>query len=71
MYPCAERVIWMRSGNSQLAYLYQSTFCIFLAIDLLEQMLLLDADNRITAEAALDHPYLEIYADHDDEVGLM
>ncbi|CAB3994656.1 mitogen-activated kinase 14-like [Paramuricea clavata] len=37
------------------------------AIDLLEQMLLLDADNRITAEAALDHPYLEIYADHDDE----
>ena len=62
----------MRSGNSQLAYLYQScTFGIFLAIDLLEQMLLLDADNRITAEAALDHPYLEIYADHDDEVGLV
>ena len=38
------------------------------AIDLLEQMLRLDADERITAEAALDHPYLEIYADHDDEV---
>ena len=31
-------------------------------------MLRLDADERITAEAALDHPYLEIYADHDDEV---
>ena len=39
-----------------------------LAIDLLEQMLRLDAEIRITAEAALDHPYLEIYADHDDEV---
>ena len=37
------------------------------AIDLLDQMLRLDADARITAEAALDHPYLEIYADHDDE----
>lgn len=37
------------------------------AVDLLEQMLKLDADTRITAEAALDHPYLEIYADHDDE----
>lgn len=33
-------------------------------------MLRLDADKRITAEAALDHPYLETYADHEDEVCL-
>ena len=47
----------------------RNPFSILLAIDLLDQMLRLDADTRITAEAALDHPYLEIYADHDDEVG--
>ena len=33
-------------------------------------MLKLDSDQRITAEQALDHPYLEIYADHDDEVSV-
>lgn len=37
------------------------------AIDLLEKMLTLDSDKRITAEAALAHPYLELYADPDDE----
>lgn len=34
-----------------------------LAIDLLEKMLELDADKRITAEQALAHPYLEKFAD--------
>lgn len=37
------------------------------AIDLLEKMLTLDSDIRITAEAALAHPYFELYADSDDE----
>lgn len=37
------------------------------AIDLLERMLTLDSDQRITAEMALSHPYLELYADSDDE----
>lgn len=38
-----------------------------LAIDLLEKMLELDAEKRITAEQALAHPYLEKYADPNDE----
>jgi p38 MAP kinase len=39
----------------------------FTAIDLLERMLDLDADTRITAEQALAHPYLKQYADPTDE----
>lgn len=38
-----------------------------LAIELLEHMLVFDPDSRITAEAALAHPYLELYADPSDE----
>nr|APA33994.1 seminal fluid protein [Nilaparvata lugens] len=38
-----------------------------LAIDLLEQMLELDSERRITAERALAHPYLAQYADPTDE----
>lgn len=38
-----------------------------LAIDLLEKMLELDSDERITAELALAHPYLAQYADSTDE----
>jgi len=38
-----------------------------LAIDLLEKMLELDTDKRITAEQALAHPYLAQYADPSDE----
>ncbi|RZF45630.1 hypothetical protein LSTR_LSTR010581 [Laodelphax striatellus] len=38
-----------------------------LAIDLLEQMLELDSERRITAEKALAHPYLAQYADPTDE----
>ncbi|PSN36861.1 Mitogen-activated protein kinase 14A [Blattella germanica] len=37
------------------------------AVDLLEKMLELDADKRITAEEALAHKYLAQYADPSDE----
>jgi len=37
------------------------------AIDLLEKMLEVDADKRITAEETLAHPYLAEYADPTDE----
>eukprot|EP00092_Neocalanus_flemingeri_P014694 GFUD01015856.1.p1 GENE.GFUD01015856.1~~GFUD01015856.1.p1 ORF type:complete len:364 (-),score=89.66 GFUD01015856.1:313-1404(-) len=38
-----------------------------LAIDLLEKMLELDTDKRITADQTLAHPYLSQYADPSDE----
>ena len=37
------------------------------AIDLLERMLDIDPDTRITAEQALAHQYLKQYADPSDE----
>jgi len=37
------------------------------AIDLLERMLDLDPDTRITAEEALSHEYLRQYSDPSDE----
>lgn len=40
---------------------------IITAIDLLEKMLELDAEKRITAEQALAHAYLAQYADPSDE----
>ncbi len=41
----------------------------FIAIELLEAMLKLDPDQRITSEDAIKHPYLVKYHDPDDEVG--
>ena len=38
-----------------------------IAIDLLEKMLEIDADKRISADQALAHPYLAQYADPTDE----
>lgn len=37
------------------------------AVDLLEKMLVLDTDKRITASKALAHPYFTQYHDPDDE----
>ena len=37
------------------------------AVDLLEKMLVLDTDVRLTANEALQHPYLEKFHDPDDE----
>uniref|UniRef100_A0A3Q4BJ58 mitogen-activated protein kinase n=1 Tax=Mola mola TaxID=94237 RepID=A0A3Q4BJ58_MOLML len=36
------------------------------SIDLLEKMLVLDGDERLTAELALEHPYFDILRDPDD-----
>jgi len=44
--------------------------CFFQAVDLLEKMLNLDNDERVTAEQALSHPYLATFADPTDEVCL-
>ena len=41
------------------------------AIDLLEQMLKLDPDQRITSEEAIRHPYLAKYHDPEDEVSTL
>ena len=38
------------------------------AVDLLEKLLVMDPDHRLTAEQALAHPYFANYADPDDEV---
>ncbi|CAF1000268.1 unnamed protein product [Brachionus calyciflorus] len=37
------------------------------ALDLIEKMLQLDPNNRITCDQALNHPYLEAYHDDDDD----
>ncbi len=39
-----------------------------LAVELLEKLLVMDPERRLTAESALAHPYLSNYADPDDEV---
>lgn len=41
--------------------------CVLKAVDLLEKMLVLDTDKRITASEALAHPYFAQYHDPDDE----
>lgn len=43
------------------------SFCVT-AIDILERMLVLDTDPRISATEALAHPYFAKYSDPSDEV---
>ncbi|XP_030827864.1 mitogen-activated protein kinase 14 [Strongylocentrotus purpuratus] len=57
---------------SMAAYPKRDFSTIFLgasrkAVDLLEKMLQLDEDRRLSAEQALQHPYLSKYHDPDDE----
>lgn len=50
--------------------IYTGMFCFFFffeAVDLLEKMLVLDTDKRITAAEALAHSYFSQYHDPDDE----
>lgn len=48
-------------------YYLCSALATFKAVDLLEKMLVLDTDKRITASKALAHPYFSQYHDPDDE----
>lgn len=47
--------------------IYNADMFFFQAVDLLEKMLVLDTDKRITAAEALAHPYFAQYHDPDDE----
>jgi len=55
-------------GTPIYNYFYvKNKLILFVAVDLIEKMLELDADKRINAEQALAHPYLAQYADPTDE----
>lgn len=52
----------------QLRCFFDQGFCAAVtAVDLLEKMLVLDTDKRITAAEALAHSYFAQYHDPDDE----
>uniref|UniRef100_A0A8C1YRK9 mitogen-activated protein kinase n=1 Tax=Cyprinus carpio TaxID=7962 RepID=A0A8C1YRK9_CYPCA len=74
--PGPELLMKISSESVSLIYLgsvYLHLFLIkylilfVLAVDLLEKMLVLDTDKRITAPEALAHPYFAQYHDPDDE----
>ena len=64
-HPVVERSLTITMFLCVLQRLKVYTFS--LAIDLLERMLSLDTDKRISAEQTLAHPYLAQYADPSDE----
>uniref|UniRef100_A0A8D3BLU9 mitogen-activated protein kinase n=1 Tax=Scophthalmus maximus TaxID=52904 RepID=A0A8D3BLU9_SCOMX len=59
-------------GQNLLIFMHMFYVCIipflspFAGIDLLEKMLVLDGDERLTAELALEHPYFDGLRDPDD-----
>lgn len=59
----------LRFGIQPHMALYKILLCFggFAAVDLLEKMLVLDTDKRITAAEALAHAYFAQYHDPDDE----
>lgn len=67
-----EMSVWLDSSSSLLAFLFRFSIFIIVplfveAVDLLEKMLVLDTDKRITATEALAHPYFAQYHDPEDE----
>lgn len=46
--------------------MFNQIVALFAGIDLLEKMLVLDGDERPTAELALEHPYFDNLRDPDD-----
>lgn len=61
-----ETFLWSEICEFCFQFIFHSVY-FHSAIDLLEKMLTLDADNRITAEQGLAHPYLKQYCDPTDE----
>lgn len=55
----------LHSSQNVKSFLFH--FGAFAAVDLLEKMLVLDTDKRITAAEALAHAYFAQYHDPDDE----
>lgn len=53
--------------GSVLKTLFSFQSASLIAVDLLEKMLVLDSDKRITAAQALAHAYFAQYHDPDDE----
>lgn len=63
--------MYLLSAEHAFAFLIwncNSRFNFFVAIELLEKMLVLDPDERIPSADAIKHPYLAKYHDPDDEV---
>lgn len=43
-------------------------FLSYVAVDMLSKLLVMDPEQRLSAEQALAHPYLATFSDPDDEV---
>lgn len=59
--------MWSEVHEVFLCALFSDSVSSAAAVDLLEKMLVLDTDKRITASEALAHPYFAQYHDPDDE----